>query len=118
MLAIANDHPSWVTGQEWQAWFQLWEKESSWDQTAFNSSGAFGIAQALGHSTPGSAGTVIINGSTHDEYGASYGLTLSQAIAANNGNASDQILWGIGYIALRYGSPSAAWTFHQAHGWY
>jgi hypothetical protein len=118
-LAIANGHPSWVTGQEWADWVQLWDDESSWNQDAVNpKSGAFGIAQALGWSTSGSAGTVVIEGSTHDEYGANFGLTTSQAIAANNGNASDQILWGIGYIAATYGSPSAALAFENAHGSY
>lgn len=118
-LAIANGHPSWVTGQEWTDWVQLWNDESGWNQDAVNpNSGAFGIAQALGHSTPGSAGTVVIGGTTHDEYGANFGLTTSQAIAANNGNASDQILWGIGYIAARYGSPSAALAHENTFGFY
>lgn len=97
----------------------LWNRESSWDNTIVNkSSGAFGIAQALGHSTPGSAGTVVIDGTTHNEYGANYGLTTAQAVAANNGNASDQILWGIGYIASRYGDPVAAWAHETSYGWY
>lgn len=118
-LAIANGHPSWVTGQEWTDWVQLWNDESGWNQDAVNpSSGAFGIAQALGHGTPGSAGTAVIGGTAHDEYGANFGLTTSQAIAANNGNASDQILWGIGYIAARYGSPSAALAHENTFGFY
>lgn len=118
-LAIANGHPSWVTGQEWTDWVQLWNDESGWNQDAVNpSSGAFGIAQALGHGTPGSAGTVVIGGTTHDEYGANFALTTSQAMAANNGNASGQILWGIGYIAARYGSPSAALAHENTFGFY
>jgi hypothetical protein len=118
-LAVANGHPSWITSQEWADWVQLWNDESSWNQDAVNStSGAFGIAQALGHGTPGSGGTVVVGGSTHDEYGANYGLTTSEAVAANNGNASDQILWGIGYIAAVYGSPSAALAHENAFGWY
>jgi hypothetical protein len=61
---------------------------------------------------------VLIKGSTHGGYGARYGLTTSQAIAANNGNATDQLLWGIGYTAIRHRSPSVARAFHMAHGWY
>jgi len=112
MLAIANCHPTWVVDPDWSDWVDLWNQESGWNQNATNpSSGAYGIAQALGHGTAGSAGS-------HDEYGASYGLTTAEAVAANNGNASDQILWGIGYIGATYGSPSAAWAHETANGWY
>jgi hypothetical protein len=91
----------------------LWTRESGWNPLAKNaSSGAFGIAQALGHGTPGSAGT------DSDEYGAEYGLTTAQAQAANSGSALYQILWGLGYIKSRYGSPDAAWAHEEAYGWY
>lgn len=33
-------------------------------------------------------------------------------------SARTQILWGLGYIKSRYGSPSAAWAHEAAHGWY
>lgn len=112
-LAVSNGHPSWATGSEWSDWVDLWDRESGWSASATNpSSGAYGIAQALGHGTAGSAGT------NHDEYGASYGLTTAEAISANNGNASDQILWGIGYISETYGSPSMAWAHEEQNGWY
>lgn len=102
----------WGTDQM-SALIALWNRESGWSSSAKNtSSGAYGIAQALGHGTPGSAG------SQSDMYGAEYGLTTAQAQAANSGSALDQILWGLGYIKSRYGSPSAAWAHETAYGWY
>lgn len=36
------------------------------------------------------------------------------------GNASQQIAWGLAYIAGRYGNPCAAWAFETSHvpNWY
>jgi len=36
------------------------------------------------------------------------------------GNASQQIGWGLSYIAGRYGNPCAAWVFERSHvpNWY
>ena len=36
------------------------------------------------------------------------------------GNASQQITWGLSYIAGRYGNPCAAWAFETSHvpNWY
>jgi hypothetical protein len=103
----------WATGTQWTDLVSLWNQESGWSSTIANtSSGALGIAQALGHSTAGSAGTL------GDEYGAEYGLTTANAVAANSGNASQQIRWGLGYIQSRYGSPSAAWAMEESAGYY
>ncbi len=59
-----------------------------------NSSGAYGIPQALPASKLASAG---------DDW---------------KDDAATQIKWGLNYIAGRYGSPSAAKTFWLAHNWY
>lgn len=73
----------------------LWEKESNWRTTATNSSsGAYGIVQALPASKMASAG------------------------ADWETNYKTQIKWGLDYIKERYGSPSAALSFHYAHNWY
>lgn len=91
----------------------LWTRESGWNPLARNpQSGAFGIAQALGHGVPGAAAP---NGT--NEYGG-YGLTVDQARQANEGNPVYQIIWGLNYIKQRYGSPSAAWAHEQSAGWY
>lgn len=93
---------------------RLWIQESGWSSTARNSaSGAFGIAQALGHGQPDTAAPDGTN-----EYGAEYGLTTAEAQQANAGNARWQIEWGLGYIKDRYGSPAAAWAHEQANNWY
>jgi hypothetical protein len=94
----------------------LWNGESGWNPKARNSSsGAFGIAQALGH---GQAGTAAPDGT--NEYGAQYGLTVAQARQANAGSALQQIRWGMGYIKATYGTPAAAYSAWQARSphWY
>jgi hypothetical protein len=73
----------------------MWNKESGWNPRARNpSSGAAGIPQAL----PASKMAV---------YGADY-LT----------NPTPQIKWGISYTKSKYGSPCAAWSYWQGHGYY
>lgn len=84
----------WATS-EFDALDKLWTQESSWNYKATNpSSGAYGIPQALPASKMASAGSDYMT------------------------NANTQIRWGLGYIKGRYGSPSAAWKFHQANNWY
>ena len=74
---------------------RLWTGESGWNVHADNpSSSAYGIPQALPGSKMASAGP-----NWHD-------------------NAETQIRWGLGYIAQRYGTGCAAWSFKQGHGWY
>lgn len=80
---------------QWPCLAWLWERESSWDWRARNSSsGAYGIPQALPGAKMATAG----------------GDWLT--------NYRTQITWGLGYIADRYGSPCAAWAHSQQYGWY
>lgn len=73
----------------------IWEHESRWNVHADNPySSAYGIPQALPGSKMSSAGPDWQN------------------------NAETQIRWGLNYIAQRYGTACAAWSFKQAHGWY
>jgi hypothetical protein len=72
----------------------LWNRESGWSKTAYNSSGAYGIPQAL----PGSK--------------------MSSAGPNWRYNAHTQIRWGMRYIQHRYGSPANAWAHSQSSGWY
>ena len=73
----------------------MWNRESAWSASAQNpSSGAYGIPQAL----PGDK--------------------MATVAADWRTNPATQIKWGLGYIKDRYGTPSAAWTFWQANGWY
>lgn len=82
-------------GSQWAAFNNIVMAESGWSTDATNSSsGAYGIPQALPGSKMASAGS---NWKT---------------------SASTQIAWMISYIRSRYGSPNAAWAFHQANGWY
>ena len=70
-------------------------RESMWKVTATNpSSGAYGIPQAL----PGSK--------------------MAKAGSDWRTNPATQIIWAVGYMEDRYGSPCAAWSFKRAHGWY
>lgn len=72
----------------------LWERESSWQVHNGNSSGAYGIPQAL----PG------------------YKMASAGADWADNGYT--QIDWGLSYIEARYGSPCNAWAHSEAYNWY
>ena len=72
----------------------LWMHESGWSTSAANSSGAYGIPQAL----PGSKM-------------ATYGDDWRT-------NAATQISWGLSYIKGRYGTPAAAWAHFRAYNWY
>jgi hypothetical protein len=83
------------TGSQWTCLERLWTVESGWHVHASNnSSGAYGIPQAL----PG-------------RKMASYGSDWRNS-------AATQIRWGLNYIADRYGSPCGAWNHSQSHNYY
>jgi len=80
---------------QYSAFSHIVEHESGWDVNATNaSSGAYGLVQALPGSKMASAGS---------DWKTS---------------AQTQIKWGLDYMNSRYGSPSGAWAFWQANGWY
>lgn len=80
---------------EMPALVALWDHESGWNEYAQNpSSGAYGIPQALPGSKMATCG---------DDWET---------------NPATQICWGLGYIQGRYGSPTAAYDFWLANGWY
>ncbi|QIK84217.1 G5 domain-containing protein [Sanguibacter sp. HDW7] len=74
---------------------RLWTRESNWRVTAHNKgSGAYGIPQSL----PG---------------------TKMASVASDwRTNARTQIIWGLGYIKNRYGTPCGALDHSHARGWY
>jgi len=90
----------WGPGtSNWQSLLQLWTKESGWNNRAENSSsGAYGIAQALGH------------GPTNQYPAGPANPPISSAAA--------QIAWGLSYIKGTYGNPNAAWAHEVANNWY
>jgi hypothetical protein len=69
----------------------LWNRESGWNPTASNPSGAYGIPQAL----PGS------------KMGPGW-----------ESDPNVQINWGLQYIASQYGTPCEAWASSESRGWY
>ncbi|PWI20843.1 hypothetical protein DI272_34550 [Streptomyces sp. Act143] len=80
---------------QYAAFSNIVEHESGWDVDATNSSsGAYGLVQAL----PGSK--------------------MATAGSDWKTSAETQIEWGLDYMNSRYGSPSGAWAFWQANGWY
>ncbi|MEU4731024.1 MULTISPECIES: aggregation-promoting factor C-terminal-like domain-containing protein [unclassified Streptomyces] len=84
-----------VPAGQFQCFSNIINQESTWNYKAVNSSsGAYGLVQAL----PGSK--------------------MASAGADWRTNPATQIKWGLNYMEDRYGSPCAAWTFHQANGWY
>jgi uncharacterized protein YabE (DUF348 family) len=80
---------------QWPCLYNLWMRESGWKTTAGNqSSGAYGIPQALPASKMASVGPDYLT------------------------NAATQITWGLGYVKGRYSTPCGAWSSFQAKGWY
>ena len=85
----------WATGQQWDAFVKVENREASWNLTAQNpSSSAYGLAQ-------------FING-PQDYY--KYG--------GNPNTAQGQLTAMFNYIKQRYGSPAGAWAKEQSAGWY
>lgn len=90
----------WGLGQQWTDFQWIVEHESNWNpRIANSSSGAFGIAQALGHGTANTRGTIT------NQYG-NFGTPDSVCKLANSGNGDAQLIWMCNYIAEKYGSPS------------
>jgi hypothetical protein len=92
---------------------ELWTRESGWRTTAINpASGAYGIAQALGHAE---GATLAMN-----KQGDNYPDAFKAANPApwGSSDATAQINWGLGYIKSAYGSPCAAWNHETADGFY
>lgn len=111
----AANRAGWGSGTQWNALQNLIASESGGNPNIANpTSGAFGIAQALGHGGQGTA--CPKNG--RNQYGANYGLNRAQAQQANCGNAYYQAIWMMNYIKDRYGTPAAAWSFHQQNNYY
>ena len=80
----------WNQGPEWDALVRLVQKESSWNPAAANATtSARGLFQKM----------TSIHGPIE-------------------GSPGGQAMWGLNYIKGKYGSPSAAWRFHQGHNWY
>ena len=93
--AVATSY-GWSTGAQWTALDNLFTRESGWNNTAENqSSGAYGIAQALPPTKYPFAG---------QKSGGSVALV--------------QITWGYNYIKQRYGDPVTAWQHEIANNWY
>jgi len=73
----------------------LWTRESGWNYKAYNeSSGAYGIPQALP------------------------GTKMASAGSDWKTNPITQVKWGLGYIKARYGNACGAWAHSQREGWY
>jgi len=99
----------------------LWNQESGWQTCAYNVSGAYGIAQALGHGSGAAAVGPRCDGASTPGLNASYGgygQSVKDSQLANAGHALQQIEWGLNYIKQVYGSPSKAWAHEQQFGWY
>ena len=89
----------WGSGGQWNCLYDLWQRESGWSNTAENSqSGAYGVAQALGH------------GPTNQYPAGPANPPVSSAAA--------QEKWGLSYIDQRYGSPCGAWSHEENSNWY
>lgn len=92
---MAAAQPYNWTGNQWDALNNIAMAESGWNATIVNqSSGAYGIPQAL----PGSK--------------------MASMGADWQTDPRTQIAWMLLYIRQTYGDPVTAWNFHLAHNWY
>lgn len=82
------------SGRQWTCLDALWARESRWNPYAQNSSGAYGIPQAL-------------PGSKMATFGGDWRT-----------DPLTQIRWGLSYISADYGSPCAALAHSSAYGYY
>lgn len=100
----------WGSGQQFECLKNLLLRESGGGKPndVNPSSGAYGAAQSLGHGGCGGAAC------GHDEY-CGYGLSPAQTKLANCGNLWYQVLWMLGYIKARYGTPCKAWAQYCNH---
>lgn len=107
-LMAGTLHPDWITGQKWQDWKALWDKESGWSEfadtrkTGLDSPNAADFAYGIPQARP-------------------YAKMPQRAWPKDKGGQSDavaQISWGISYIAGQYGDPSKAWAHEQQFNWY
>jgi hypothetical protein len=93
--ARAIAHKMIPNDSQYNAFSKIVEHESGWNVTATNSSsGAYGLVQALP------------------------GAKMASAGPDWKTNPATQIEWGLDYMNSRYGSPTGAWAFWQANGWY
>lgn len=109
------------TGQQVTCLDELWTRESGWRADAKNpQSGAYGIAQALGHLAGEDQGAPTAGDLALNMAGDNY----PPAEAAGNpppygdSDPAAQITWGLGYIASAYGTPCAAWAHETDDGFY
>lgn len=112
---IARLYPSWARDKsQFPALVSLWMDESGWNNKAMNAqSGAYGIAQALGHATSDETAAQSQTGWNYPpEFGA------ANPSPHGDSSASAQIQWGLSYIKGSYGSPAAALTHENAYHWY
>jgi hypothetical protein len=106
----------WGSGSQYTCLLNVINAESGGNANAANASGAYGAAQALGHGTPATTGC---GRSAYGPYGGnSFGLSDAQMQQANCGNLWYQLVWMMGYIKVRWGTPCGAWANEQANHWY
>lgn len=100
LASIGKQH-GW-SGQQLTDWMNIINAESNGTVTDTNpTSGAYGIAQMFVQ-----AGDIAANKAKYYTYGGNPDTVTGQLTAMAN------------YIAQRYGTPSAAWTYHQANSSY
>jgi hypothetical protein len=103
----------WSAGSQWNAFVDVVNRESGWDNEVYNGGAvggpyqpnkAYGIAQALGH---GPNGAPYPAGNLGNPPGAG-GIS----------SAAAQISWMLSYIRNEYGTPEGALNSENTRGYY
>ena len=107
---IKLKYPQWNSANDWSALVSLWNRESGWSNTAdTRQTGA-------GGDHPGSA--VFAYGIAQARPATKYPKLGQPPDLGGQSDPQSQIVWGLEYIAGRYGSPAAAWQHELANNWY
>ena len=115
---ISNNYGSWNNGTQLTCLGELWNRESGWDSYIQNpQSGAFGIAQALGHGGTATTAYVVVDYPGGGHSNGKVAVNEYPSYNANAGGALYQIIWGLSYIKSTYGTPCGAWA-QEVHGGY
>ena len=92
----------WGTGAQWTALDNIISRESSWNPTAQNpSSSASGLFQMI-----------------DSTWAANRPASAAAFAHMKQASVPDQAQAGMRYIGGRYGTPTAAWAYWQAHRYY
>lgn len=96
------------TGAQWNALYDLWQRESGWSNTA--------DTRKSGLDPPNA--TTFAYGIAQSRPATKYPKAGQPPDLGGRADPATQIAWGLSYIASTYGTPEGAWAHEESAGWY